>query len=90
MVGAGGFGVVIACLDRSSNKKYALKIASQDHATAANSLCREKVMLSGMRHPNIIRVYETRQEYKNVVIMKMELGKETISNYLENYQLRTG
>ena len=42
-------------------------------------------MLSGMRHPNIIRVYETKQEYKNVVIMKMELGKETISDYLENY-----
>ena len=60
VVGAGGFGVVIACLDRSSNKKFALKIASQDQAQAATSLCREKVMLSGMRHPNIIRVYETR------------------------------
>ena len=42
-------------------------------------------MLCGMRHPNIIRVYEMRQDYKNVVIMKMELGKETISNYLESY-----
>ena len=28
VVGAGGVGVVIACLDRSSNKKFALKIAS--------------------------------------------------------------
>ena len=28
VVGAGGFGIVIACRDRYTNKKFALKIAS--------------------------------------------------------------
>ena len=31
VVGAGAFGIVIACRDRKSNKKFALKIAAQDH-----------------------------------------------------------
>ena len=47
-------------------------------------------MLSSMNHPNIIRTFEQRREYKNLVIMKMELGKESISAYLESYQERTG
>lgn len=46
VVGAGAFGIVIACRDRSSNKKFALKITSEDHAQAAASLRREKAMLS--------------------------------------------
>ena len=86
MMGAGGFGVVLACRDRWSNKKFALKIACTDQSNAASSLTREKTILAGMNHPNIIRVYDTRREYKNIVLMKMELGKETISSYLEKYQ----
>ena len=38
VVGAGGFGIVIACRDRSTNKKFALKIAARYHAHAAGSL----------------------------------------------------
>ena len=75
VVGAGGFGIVIACRDRQSNKKFALKLTSDDNVQAANSLRREKAMLASMSHPNIIKVYEMRREYKNLVIMKMELGK---------------
>ena len=61
VVGAGAFGIVIACRDRSSNKKFALKIAAQDHPQATSSLRREKDMLGKMSHPNIIRVYEMRR-----------------------------
>jgi len=43
-----------------------------------------------MNHPNIIKVFEMRCEYKNLVIMKMELGKETISSYLTQHQTTTG
>ena len=31
-----------------------------------------------------------RREYKNLVIMKMELGKETITSFVERHQRRTG
>jgi len=85
VVGAGAFGIVIACRDRSSNRRFALKIAAQDNPQAATSLQREKKMLSKMAHPNIIRVYELRQQYKNLVIMKMELGKESISSFLTKH-----
>ena len=47
-------------------------------------------MLKGMRHQNIIRVYEMQHEYTNLISMKMELGKESLSRYLERYQQRTG
>ena len=60
VVGAGGFGIVMACRDRSSNKKFALKVAAQDYSHAAKSLMREKDMLGKMSHPNIIKVYEMR------------------------------
>merc|ERR1719469_1571447 len=43
-----------------------------------------------MNHPNVIHVKEMRREYKNLVIMKMELGKETISSFLERHQKKTG
>jgi len=86
VVGAGAFGIVIACRDRLTNKKFALKIAASDHTQAAASLRRERAMLAGMSHPNIIRVVEQKQQYKNLEIMKMELGKDSISKYLENYQ----
>ena len=42
VVGAGGFGIVIACRDRSTNKKFALKIAARYHAHAAGSLRQER------------------------------------------------
>ena len=56
VVGAGGFGIVIACSDRSSKRRFALKIAAQNHPQAAQFLVREKEFLSKMNHPNIIRV----------------------------------
>lgn len=42
-------------------------------------------MLLKMTHPNIIKVYELRRQYKNLFIMKMELGKESISSFLEKH-----
>ena len=85
VVGAGSFGIVIACRDRTSKKRFALKIAAQNHHQASVFLRREKIMLSKMNHPNIIRVQEMRRRYKNLDIMKMELGKETISQFLERH-----
>ena len=46
-------------------------------------------MLSKMNHPNIIRVHNLPVEYKNLVMMRMELGKETVSSYVENHQKLT-
>ena len=35
-------------------------------------------MLQGISHPNIVRVHEMHREYKNLKIMKMELGKDSV------------
>ena len=48
VVGAGAFGIVIACRDKKSGKKFALKIAALNKkcvSQAAASLMREKKML---------------------------------------------
>jgi len=90
VVGAGAFGIVIACRERNSNRKFALKIAAHENEQAASSLKREKEMLVNMSHPNIIRVYDMKAEYKNLVIMKMELGKESVSKYFERHVENTG
>jgi len=42
VIGTGAFGIVIACRDRNSNRKFALKITSEDVVQAAASLRREK------------------------------------------------
>ena len=41
-------------------------------------------MLQNMSHPNIIQVVKMHQQYKNLEIMKMELGKESVGKYLED------
>ena len=82
VVGAGSFGVVVACKDRSTGRKFALKIAPQAKHQAVASLTREKEMLHGVSHTNIVRVHEMHREYKNLTIMKMELGKESVSRFL--------
>ena len=90
-MGAGAFGIVIACREKhDKRKRFAMKIAAQNHPQAQAFLKREKDFLSDMNHPNVIRVQPMNREYKNLVIMKMELGKETISNYLERHQRKTG
>ena len=91
MVGAGAFGIVVACKDRNTprRRRFALKIAAQNHPHAAAALLRERTMLSKMNHPNIIRVNNLPVEYKNLVMMRMELGKETVSSYVENQQKLT-
>ena len=50
VVGAGAFGIVIACKDRETRKRFALKIAARNQNQAAAFLRREKTMLLKMNH----------------------------------------
>ena len=60
MLGSGGFGIVIACKERSTQRKIALKIAildRQNPSQAAKSITREVEMLLKLSHPNLIKIY---------------------------------
>ena len=93
VVGAGSFGIVVACKEKSTNKEIALKIAALDRASpsqAAKSIMREQSILEGLRHPNLIRVYEETERYENIQVMRMELGRETLHEYAMNFKSKNG
>ena len=46
IVGVGSFGIVVSCTDKVTDRRFALKIASINHVNAAESLRREREMLS--------------------------------------------
>jgi serine/threonine protein kinase len=50
---------------------------------AAKSIQREYAMLSHLSHPNIIKAYHQPRTYRNVEIMEMELGQETVQQFAE-------
>ena len=59
VIGAGSFGIVVACRDKQTKEDIALKIASLDRAApnqAAKSLIREQTTLAKLDHPNIIKI----------------------------------
>ena len=61
IVGAGSFGIVVACIDRSNQQRVALKIAAYNRkcpAQAALSIIRECAILAPMNDPNCIKLYE--------------------------------
>lgn len=66
ILGSGGFGVVVACKERKSGRKIALKIAQlnrQNPSQAALSICREIEMLGKLSHQNLIKIYSHPQQY---------------------------
>lgn len=59
VVGYGSFGIVIAGRIRETREPVALKIAAFDKefpSQAAKSLMREQSIMSGLDHPNIVKL----------------------------------
>lgn len=86
VLGSGGFGIVLACKEKKTHRKIALKIAILDRenpSQAAKSISREVEMLSKLSHPNLIKIYQHTQQYKNVALMEMELGLETVQQFAQ-------
>src|ERR1700712_5897584 len=59
LLGQGGMGAVYAAIDTTTGKRIALKTtASHASATVIDLFKREYQTLHGLRHPNIVEVYD--------------------------------
>lgn len=61
-LGRGGFGVVVAAINRLDGRKYAVKKILMDtkRGGARESLLREVSTLSRLQHANVVRYYQVR------------------------------
>ena len=93
IVGAGSFGIVVACLDKATERRVALKLASYDRKSpsqAALSILRECNIIEAMDHPNIIKLYDKHLKYEDFIVMEMELGEESLTSFAKSYREKHG
>ncbi|MFT3726171.1 MAG: serine/threonine-protein kinase [Hyphomonadaceae bacterium] len=77
VIGAGGAGVVYAARDKVTSEDVALKLIRPDRlhgSDAVSRLVREGVTARGVRHPNVIAVYDV-GEADGQPYMSMELAQ---------------
>lgn len=80
---------MVACLDKHTERRVALKIAHYDRkfpSQAALSIIRECDIIEAMDHPNIVKLYQKHLKYEDFIVMEMELGEETLSGYSKTHQ----
>ena len=85
-LGKGGFGRVVEVLERSTNKKYAMKIIHKDSKKIYkyDTVKDEVDILKNLSHPNIIKFYDFEETvYKLYIIMELAEG-ESIFEWINN------
>ena len=75
-LGKGSFGRVIEVLEKSTNKKYAMKIINKDSNKIFkyNTVKDEVNILKNLSHPNIIKFYDFQESVSKLYII-MELAE---------------
>ncbi|HET8935352.1 MAG TPA: protein kinase, partial [Polyangiales bacterium] len=77
LLGQGGMGAVYAAVDTTSGKRIALKTtASHASATVIELFKREYQTLHGLRHPNIIEVYDFGIDEMPYYTMELLAGRD--------------
>jgi eukaryotic-like serine/threonine-protein kinase len=88
-VGRGGMGVVYRARDESLRRDVAIKVinAAGVHATLAERLEREAVVLAGLEHPGIVPVHDTGMlaDGRPFYVMKLVRGK-SLREHLGNVE----
>ena len=85
-LGKGGFGRVIEVLEKSTNKKYAMKIINKDSTKIFkyNTVKDEVNILKNLSHPNIIKFYDFQESVSKLYII-MELAEgESLFEWINN------
>jgi WD40 repeat protein/tRNA A-37 threonylcarbamoyl transferase component Bud32 len=91
-IGEGGFGAVYKAEDTSlGNRKVAIKemsqrgLQSQELQEAKEAFHREALLLAGLAHPSLPRIYEHFSEGGNWYLVMDFIEGETLEDYLENH-----
>ena len=85
-LGKGSFGRVIEVLEKSTNKKYAMKIINKDSTKIFkyNTVKEEVNILKNLSHPNIIKFYDFEESVSKLYII-MELAEgESLFEWINN------
>ena len=92
-IGEGGFGAVYKAEDTSlGNRKVAIKemsqqgLKSQELQEATEAFHREALLLAGLAHPSLPRIYEHFSEGGAWYLVMDFIEGETLEDYLENHQ----
>ena len=87
VVGRGGMGVVYRALDRQLRRTVALKFLAEhlvDHEEIVERFKREAIAAASLNHPNIVTVYATGQEGRNVYLSMEYIAGGTLKSVLKN------
>ena len=78
-LGEGGFGTVYLAKNKSNNLEYAVKAILKNSVDNAESFLIEVDIAKKIRHPNIIRVYESYESAKHYfLVMELCSGGELL------------
>jgi MAP/microtubule affinity-regulating kinase len=86
-IGQGAYAVVRIGIHKPSNKKVALKIYKKYKLLDPNrrkSVKREIKLMEKMKHPNIVRLYETIDTEKYVILVMEFVGGGSLHSYLKS------
>ena len=87
-LGKGGFGRVIEVLEKTTNKKYAMKIIKKDSQKIYkyDTLKDEVNILKNLSHPNIIKFYDFQETVSKLyIIMELAKGESLFEWMSKNY-----
>ena len=87
-LGKGGFGRVIEVLEKTTNKKYAMKIIKKDSKKIYkyDTLKDEVNILKKLSHPNIIKFYDCQESISKLyIIMELAKGESLFEWISKNY-----
>ena len=90
-LGKGGFGRVVEVIEKSTNKKYAMKIIHKDSKKIYkyDTVKDEVNILKNLSHPNIIKFYDFQETVTRLYII-MELAEgESLFEWINNNYINT-
>lgn len=86
-VGAGGFGVVLRCLDTRLGREVAIKISLDSHPEAVPRFLREAKTIAKLEHANIARIYDSGEEGGRPYIVQEFLGGTDLSEVVRKNEM---
>src|SRR5262245_57286412 len=91
LLGAGGMASVYRGFDRNLRRPVAIKVLS-DRAAAqpgfADRFRQEALLIAGLRHPNIVQVYDFGEQDGHVYMVQELLAGPTLEQWLRDRRTR--